>query len=64
MTAHAAQGQAFSNGAIVDLKIGGSSGAMSTFVALTRVERRIDLLIDRPFPVHLFNQGQTPGPEL
>ena len=37
MTAHAAQGQAFSKGAIVDLNIGGSSSAMSSVVALTRV---------------------------
>ena len=63
MTAHAAQGQALSNGAIVDLNIGGSSSAMSSYVALTRVERRSDLLIYRPFSLHLFNQGHKPGPE-
>ena len=45
MTAHAAQGQTFSKGAIVDPNIGGSSSAMSSYVALTRVERRNDLLI-------------------
>ena len=39
MTAHAAQGQTFSKGAIVDLNIGGSSSAMSSYVALTRVEK-------------------------
>ena len=38
MTAHAAQGQMFSKGVIVDLNIGGSSSAMSSYVALTRVE--------------------------
>ena len=43
MTAHAAQGQTFSNGAIVDLNIGGGSSTMSSYVALTRVERREDL---------------------
>ena len=43
MTAHAAQGQTFSKGAIVDLNIGGSSSAMSSYVAMTRVERRSDL---------------------
>ena len=31
---------------------------MSSYVALTRVERREDLLIFRPFPRHLFIQGQ------
>ena len=51
MTAHAAQGQTFSKGAIVDLNIGGRSSTMSSYVALTRVERREDLLIYRPFPL-------------
>ena len=64
MTAHAAQGQTFGKGAIVDLNIGGSSSAMSSYVALTRVERRNDLLISRPFPRHLFSQGQKQGPVL
>ena len=64
MTSHAAQGQTFSKGAIVDLCIGGSSSTMSSYVAITRVERREDLLIYRPFPLHLFNKGQKPGMEL
>ena len=61
MTAHAAQGQTFSNGAIVDLRLGGSSSAMASYVAITRVERREDLLIYRPFPISLFQNGQKPG---
>ena len=40
MTAHSSQGQTFSNGAIVDLCIGGSISTMSNYVALTRVEHR------------------------
>ena len=64
MTAHAAQGHTFSKGAIVDFNIGGSSSAMSSYVALTCAERRADLLIYRSFPRHLFNQGQKRGPEL
>ena len=64
MTAHSSQGQTFSNGAIVDLCIGGSSSIMSSYVALTRVERRDDLLILRPFPRELFAKGQKPGMEL
>ena len=64
MTSHAAQGQTCSKGAIVDLKIGGSSSAMSSYVAITRVERRRDLLVFRPFPRELFDQGQKPGLEL
>ena len=58
MTAHAAQGQTFSKGAIVDLNIGGSFNAMSSYVALTRVERREDLIIFRPFPLELFQNVQ------
>ena len=54
MTSHAAQGQTYSKGAIVDLKIGGSSSAMSSYNAITRVERRREL----------FAQGQKPGLEL
>ena len=64
MTSHSVQGQTFSNGAIVDLCIGGSSSTMFSYVALTRVERRNDLLILRPFPLKLFQQGQKPGMEL
>ena len=54
MTAHSAQGQTFSNGAIVDLRLGGSSTAMASYVALTRVKQRHDLIIYRPFPIKLF----------
>ena len=62
MTAHAAQGQAFSQGAIVDLNIGESRSAMFSYVALTRAETRFHLFIYRPFSLHLFNQGQKRGP--
>ena len=64
MTAHAVQGQTFSNGAIVDSNIGGSSSAMPSYVASTRVERRAALPVYRPFPIHMCNLGQTHGPEL
>ena len=64
MIAHSAQGQIFSNGAVVDLCIGGSSSTMSSYVALTRVERREDLLILRPFPLDIFSKGQKTGMEL
>ena len=64
MTAHAAQGQTFSDGAIVDLRLGGSSSAMASYVAITRVKRRQDLLIYRPFPQKLFENGQKPGLDL
>lgn len=45
MTSFAAKGQTFSQGAIVDLKIGGSSSIMSSYLAITCVENRNDLLI-------------------
>ena len=64
MTAHAAQGQTFKNGVIVDLNIGGSSSTMASYVALTRVQSRDDLLIYRPSLLNLFNKGQTPGMDL
>ena len=65
MTSHAAQGQTCSNGAIADLKIGGISSTMSSYVAITRVERRRDLLVFRPFLKGLFDQGKDkPGLEL
>ena len=61
MTAHSALGQAFTNGVIVDLNIGRSGSTMSSYVALTRVERREDLLIYTSFPLGLFNKGTKPG---
>ena len=64
MTSHAAQGQTFKQGALVDLKLGGSSSTMSSYVAITRVERRKELLMFRPFPVDLFHKGQKPGLDL
>ena len=59
MTAHAAQGQTFKNGVKVDLNIGGSSSTMASYVALTRVEKREDLLIYKPSPLDLFHKGQN-----
>ena len=59
MTSFAAQGQTFSQGASVDLKIGGSSSTMASYVATTRVENRNDVLMFRPFPLELFTKGQT-----
>ena len=64
MTAHAAQGQTFSKGAIVDMNVGGSSSAMSSYVALTRVEILSKLLIFRAVSLCFFDQGQQPGPDL
>ena len=64
MTAHAAQGQTLAKGAIVDLRIGKGTSPIASYVALTRVKTRADLLIYRPFEKHLFTQGPVQGPEL
>lgn len=49
MTAHASQGQTSSRGAIVDLKLGGSSRAMSGYVSLTRAKSRGDVVFFSSF---------------
>ena len=63
MTSFAAHGQTSSQGAIVDLKIGGSSSIMSSYVAITRAENRNDMLMFRPLPLEPFTKGQTTGLE-
>ena len=63
MTSHAAQGQTFKKGAIVDLCIGKGSNPLGSYVALTRVTHRKHLLIYRPFERELFTKGEREGPE-
>jgi len=63
ITAHAAQGQTL-KAAIVDLQIGRGTSPIASYVALTRVAKREDLLIFRPFARDLFTQGPPEGPEL
>ena len=64
MTSHAAQGQKFKKGAIVDLCIGKGANPLGSYVAMTRVTHRRHLLIYRPFPRELFAKGEKEGPEL
>ena len=65
ITSHTAQGQTFHHGMIVDLNIAGSSSDISkSYMAITRVEDRKHLLIFRPFPLEIFQQGQRQGKEL
>ena len=64
MTSHAAQGQTFNHGAIVDLNLGGSSSAMPSCVAIARIERRCNLLIVRPVHREASAQGQQLGLQL
>mgnify|MGYP001214493691 FL=1 len=63
ITAHAAQGQTL-DAAIVDLQIGRGTSPIASYVALTRVKRREDILIYRPFDRDLFTKGSPRGPEL
>ena len=63
ITSHAAQGQTFKGGCIVDLCIGRGSNPLGSYVALTRVTNRKNLLIYRPFQKELFSKGEEDGPE-
>ena len=64
MTAHALQGQAFTGRATVNLRLGGSSSSMGSYVALTRATKSSDLVICRPFPREVFVQGRPMGLKL
>ena len=61
MTAHAAQGQTLP-AAIVDLQIGQGTSPIASYVALTCVKTRDDLLIYRPFEHSLFTKDSLEGP--
>ena len=50
--------------AIADLQIGSGTSPIASYVALTRVKTRNDLLIFRPFSHELFTRGTLEGPEL
>ena len=50
--------------AIVDMQIGSSENPMSGYVAFTRVKRKEDLLICRPFYLEIFQRGHLEGPQL
>ena len=64
MTAHASQGQTCRKGCIVDLSIGSCSNPIGSYVSITRVTERENLLIYRPFPREPFCKGQKEGPEV
>ena len=57
MTAHQAQGQTLEMGVIADLNYKAISGALTAYIAMTRVRSRTDLLILRAFDAQLFQQG-------
>jgi hypothetical protein len=63
MIAHSAQGWTLAS-AIFDLQIGRGVSAIASFVAMTRVRTRLDLLIYRNFDREVFTKGEPEGPAL
>ena len=63
-TAHAAQGQTYEQGAIVDLRVSNTTSTLNGYVGITRVKSRENLLIYRSFPLHLYQNGDQHGPVL
>ena len=57
------QGQTL-DAAIVDLEQGEGVSLIASYVAMTRVKRREDILIYRPFRWEIFNGGPLRGPTL
>ena len=50
--------------AIVDVQIGSGTSPIASYVAMTRVKTRNDLLVFRPFSHELFTRGTLEGAEL
>ena len=63
ITAHSSQGRTLA-AAIIDLQLGRGVNRIASYVAMTRVRKRTDLLIYRPFDRELFTQGPPSGPSL
>ena len=63
ITAHSSPGRTL-RAAIIDLQLGRGVNRISSYVAMTRVRNRSDLLIYRPFDKDVFSQGPPQGPSL
>ena len=63
MTAHASQGRTLA-AAIIDLQLGRGVSIIASYVAMTRVRRKTDILIFREFDREVFNSGPPEGPTL
>ena len=63
ITAHGSQGQTL-RAAIIDLQIGRGVSPIASYVAMTRIKTRWDLLIFRAFDREIFTQGPPEGPSL
>eukprot|EP00438_Fugacium_kawagutii_P008899 Skav215707 [mRNA] locus=scaffold2573:242958:252224:+ [translate_table: standard] len=64
ITAHAAQGQTYAEGAVVDMQIGDAGDPLTAYIALTRVQDRHGLFVYRPFAAGPFQKGAKVGREL
>ena len=63
ITAHGSQGQTLVS-AIIDLQIGRGVSAIASYVAMTRIRTRYDVLIFRAFAREVFTRGEPEGPSL
>jgi hypothetical protein len=63
MIAHTVQGRTLAS-AIIALQIGGGVSAIASYVAMTRVRIRLDLLIYGNFDREVFTKGEPEGPAL
>jgi hypothetical protein len=63
MTAHCAQGRTLAS-AIIDVQIGRGVSLIASYVAMTRVRTRLDVLIYRNFEREVFTEGEPEGPAL
>ena len=63
ITAHGSQGQTL-RAAIIDLQIGRGVSPLASYVAMTRIKARWDLLIFRAFDRDFFTRGPPEGPSL
>ena len=63
-TAHAAQGQACTEGVVMDMHIGEAGDPLTAYIALTRVQDRHGLFVYRPFAARPVQQGAKVGREL
>ena len=63
ITAHGSQGQTL-RAAIIDLQVGRGVSPIASYVSMTRIKTRSDLLIFRAFARGVFAQGPPEGPTL
>ena len=63
ITAHGSQGQTL-RAAHLDLQIGRGVSSIASYVASTRLRKKVDLLIYRSFEREVFTQGEPEGPAL